>query len=538
MTDGTSGQITWTTGVQRRHTPLYLSFHISGQTLDSIRRRTGLPVEFPHLRRSGLALQFSQEELSAAHSIIHRQVTNLGLEFFEDFSRRCLSSCKTLLDAAEKAGAKIQPQEIQPQEIQPKEVRSQQVRSQSGDGPALAALLQPYFDAASGQASLLRTMVIVHHELEAFLDRFVTVRIADDRKAAAMSAALKMTVEPTYEVLNLKGIIDLGSAVQSQFADYNDWIVEDPVRLLVRIATDYPSIWERVARYENDFGWMGRMYYAGEPISAADIVLRLQNILRHDCAGRLAHINARREEQLAQRRRAIECVDDPETRRLADIVASYNHLRSERLDVFFIAHDRVIDALRAAGRTLGLARPDDIIFLDWREISRGLREGSSPAELRACVDARRNGFEFVAVAGVTEWIPRAVSLQEQEAVRLSASDDDVVGVTACGGRIGGIVRLVLTDQDMLDMTPGEILVTTSTTPSLMLAVEKAAGIVTDEGGMLCHAAIVSREFDIPCIIGTDNATRRLRTGDTVDMLADESRIKIVSRARPSVKPGH
>jgi phosphohistidine swiveling domain-containing protein len=379
-------------------------------------------------------------------------------------------------------------------------------------------------------------MVIVHHELEEFLGRFVTDRMADARKAAGVSAALRMTVEPTYEVLNLKGILDLGRVVQSQITDYNDWIVEDPVRLLVRIATDYPSIWERIANYENDFCWMGRMYYAGEPISAADIILRLQNILRYDCAGRLARINARREAQLAERRRAIECLDDPEAQRLADIVASYNHLRSERVDVIFIAHERVIEALRAAGRTLRLTRPDDIIFLDWREISSALREGISPDELRGCVDARRNGFEFVAVAGATEWIPRAVSPQEEETARLSASDDDVVGVTACGGYVRGIVRVVLTDQDMLDMTPGEILVTTSTTPSLMLAVEKAAGIVTDEGGMLCHAAIVSREFDIPCVIGTDNATRRLRTGDTVEMSADEGRVKILSRAQVSVKP--
>jgi phosphohistidine swiveling domain-containing protein len=522
MTDSTSSDITWATAVLRRHTPLFLSFHISGQTPDRIRRQTGLPVGFTHLRRHGLALQYSQEELSAARNIIHDQVTNLGLQFFENFSKRCLSSCETLLQAAEQVSA--------------------QAGSQSGDGPALEALLQPYFDAAIGQAGLLSTMVIVQRELEAFLDRFVTARITDDHEAAAMIAALKVTVEPTYEVLNLEGILDLGRAVQSQVIDYNDWVTEDPVRLLVRIATDYPSIWERVANYENDFGWMGRMYYAGAPISAADIVLRLRNILRYDCADRLDHINARREEQLAERRRAIECIDDHETQRLADIIASYIYLRSKRLDVFFIAHERVIEALRAAGRTLGLARPDDIIFLDWREISRALRERSSPAELRACTDARRNGFEFVAVAGAIEWISRAVTSQEQdavgqEAVRLSTSDDDVVGVTACGGRVRGLVRLVLTDRDMLDMTPGEILVTTSTTPSLMLAVEKAAGIVTDEGGMLCHAAIVSREFDIPCVIGTDNATRRLRTGDTIDMSADEGRIKIVSRAQPGVKPG-
>jgi phosphohistidine swiveling domain-containing protein len=533
-TEIASDEITWTTAVLRRHTPLFLSFHITGQTPESIRRHTGIPAGFTHLRRSGLALQYSQAEQSAARSIIHHQAANLGFPFFEDFSGLCLSSCETLLQAAEKAGAQIPRQQVPPHQAR------SQVPAQSGDAPALAApaleaILQPYFDAAIAQASLLSTMVMVQRELEAFLDRFVATRIADDRKAAAVSAALKMTVEPTWEVLNLKGILDLGRVIQSQIVDYGDWIIEDPVRLLVRMATGYPSIWERVATYENDFGWMGRMYYAGEPISAADIVLRLQNILRHDCASRLAHIEARREEQLAERRRAIECIDDPEAQRLADIVASYIYLRSERLDVFFIAHERVIEALRAAGRALGLARPDDIIFLDWREISRALREGSSPAELRACVDARRNGFELVAVAGAIEWIPRAVSPQTQEAVRLPASDDDVAGVTACGGRVRGQVRLVLTDQDMVDMIPGEILVTASTTPSLMLAVEKAAGIVTDEGGMLCHAAIVSREFDIPCVIGTDDATRRLRTGDTVDMSASEGRVKIVSRAQPSAK---
>ena len=100
------------------------------------------------------------------------------------------------------------------------------------------------------------------------------------------------------------------------------------------------------------------------------------------------------------------------------------------------------------------------------------------------------------------------------------------------------VRLILSDQDMLDMVPGEILVTTMTTPSLMLAVEKAAGIVTDEGGMLCHAAIVSRELNIPCIIGTKDATRRLQNGDTVVMAADAGKVQVISRAAPSASNGH
>ena len=114
---------------------------------------------------------------------------------------------------------------------------------------------------------------------------------------------------------------------------------------------------------------MGRMYYAGDPISVTDIVFRLQNILRHDCTERLARINARREEQLAERDRAIERLNDPQAHLLADIVARYMHLRSERLDVYFIAHERAARTLRTAGHALGLAQPEDIIYLDWREIA-------------------------------------------------------------------------------------------------------------------------------------------------------------------------
>jgi hypothetical protein len=123
MTDSTFSDIVWATAVMRRHAPLFLSFHISGQTLEGIQRQTGLPVGFTQLRRHGLALQYSQAELSAARSIIHHQATKLRLQFFQDFSKRCLSCCEALLQTAEKVGA--------------------QIRSQSCGGPALEGLLQP-----------------------------------------------------------------------------------------------------------------------------------------------------------------------------------------------------------------------------------------------------------------------------------------------------------------------------------------------------------------------------------------------------------
>jgi len=76
------------------------------------------------------------------------------------------------------------------------------------------------------------------------------------------------------------------------------------------------------------------------------------------------------------------------------------------------------------------------------------------------------------------------------------------------------------------MRKGEILVAEFTAPELVLACEKAAAIITDLGGMLSHAAIVSRELRIPCIVGTDHASHEIQTGDTVILNMDTGEVEI------------
>jgi pyruvate,water dikinase len=73
---------------------------------------------------------------------------------------------------------------------------------------------------------------------------------------------------------------------------------------------------------------------------------------------------------------------------------------------------------------------------------------------------------------------------------------------------------------MQSFNDGDILVTPMTTPDVMYAIERASAIVTDEGGVLCHAAIISRELNKPCVIGCGVATRAFRDGDRVTVQAD------------------
>ena len=89
------------------------------------------------------------------------------------------------------------------------------------------------------------------------------------------------------------------------------------------------------------------------------------------------------------------------------------------------------------------------------------------------------------------------------------------GLGASPGIAFGIVKMIPTAKDIGRMEKGEILVTEMTSPDFVPAMKKAAAIVTNSGGMTCHAAIVSREMGIPCIVGTGNATEVLKGGDVV-----------------------
>lgn len=102
------------------------------------------------------------------------------------------------------------------------------------------------------------------------------------------------------------------------------------------------------------------------------------------------------------------------------------------------------------------------------------------------------------------------------------------GYAASAGRVRGTVKLIKTtalDTDVQKLLEnvkhGDIIVTEMTRPQYLLAIRRSAGIITNLGGNLCHAAIVSREFNIPCVVGTQNATSLLVEGKKVILDGNE-----------------
>lgn len=105
--------------------------------------------------------------------------------------------------------------------------------------------------------------------------------------------------------------------------------------------------------------------------------------------------------------------------------------------------------------------------------------------------------------------------------------DDFRGLTASMGKATGRVKVVKSAKEIGKVQPGDILVAVMTRPDYVPAMKKAAAIVTDEGGVTCHAAIVSRELGIPCIIGTKIATSILKDGMQIEVNANHSWIRIL-----------
>ncbi len=114
-----------------------------------------------------------------------------------------------------------------------------------------------------------------------------------------------------------------------------------------------------------------------------------------------------------------------------------------------------------------------------------------------------------------------------DAVDESGEPADVLvhGLGASPGIVSGAVRIV-TKLDHLDQVQeGDVLVTEMTMPDMVPAMKRAAGIVTDEGGMTSHAAIISRELGVPAVVGTGTGTRDLRNGQSITIDGDKGTIR-------------
>jgi rifampicin phosphotransferase len=136
-----------------------------------------------------------------------------------------------------------------------------------------------------------------------------------------------------------------------------------------------------------------------------------------------------------------------------------------------------------------------------------------------------------------EWFPPAAARAER-AVRIVMGEmfgarekqktpAQVSGFAASPGTATGIARLVVEPRDMARVQQGDILVARATTPSYNAILPLLRGIVTDRGGTLSHAALVAREYGIPAVVGTGNATELIRDGARIQVDGAKGTVQVL-----------
>jgi phosphohistidine swiveling domain-containing protein len=119
-------------------------------------------------------------------------------------------------------------------------------------------------------------------------------------------------------------------------------------------------------------------------------------------------------------------------------------------------------------------------------------------------------------------------------LRISVPEElakEIKGIPASSGQAKGVVTIIKGVSELKKMKKGNILVAITTHPDYVPAMQKAIAIVTEEGGLTSHAAIVSRELGIPCIVGTKIATKVLKDGDRIEVLADKGIVNILEKSK-------
>ncbi len=162
-----------------------------------------------------------------------------------------------------------------------------------------------------------------------------------------------------------------------------------------------------------------------------------------------------------------------------------------------------------------------------------LFDGKKVAE--SIIDERNHAYAFNAQGKILNMMEGKTA--ENFAKEFMIEDDNLIlkGVIANKGRVTGRARVLVykvKDFDNLshlieEMEQDEILVADTTSPGIVAACKKAKAIVANQGGLLSHAAIISRELKIPCIVGLKDVTERIKTGDMVEVDANTGIIKIL-----------
>ncbi len=275
-----------------------------------------------------------------------------------------------------------------------------------------------------------------------------------------------------------------------------------------------------------EYSWMNAVHLEKQPSDIDHFKQKLKDISQD--AEQEYNSLIKEDKRLREKQKQFmeEIKDNLELHTLANTIQIFGFLRSFRADVLNMAYNNCWNIIKEIAERLDI-EPIDIRLLDIDEINQSILSSIDYKEL---ISRRKKGFISMIVDGKRQIIDDKDMIDQiKESITMPEEiiEENLKGQIAYPGNIKGKVKVLHNQEDMKKVEKGDIIVISMTDPNYLPVMEKASAFVTDFGGILCHAAIVSREMKKPCIIGTKHATQILKDGDLVEVDADKGTVKII-----------
>ncbi len=335
-----------------------------------------------------------------------------------------------------------------------------------------------------------------------------------------------MSADPAFELYAIARVIEREPHLTEAFARETD-----DRRLYARLAADdspaAARFRDKLAAFLERFGHRGvceaelrNLCWRDDP---AQVIGHLRNHLALGSTPPTTIVERQRKVGEAARKKALARVGLLRRSLFAKALEDTRHfmaLREETKDLLMRLADMTRTVVHACGRRLleqGFIDDfDDVHFFVMDEIARIARGEIDRDQAHAIIARRRRDYAWSESVRVPkEQKGAARYLEGDEALPEGAAALRGLGVSP--GRVTGTARVLLDPRDGCTLVPGEILVAPFTDVAWTPLFLNAAGLVVDVGGLLSHGSIVAREYGIPAVVGVGDATRRIRTGDRIEV---------------------
>lgn len=305
--------------------------------------------------------------------------------------------------------------------------------------------------------------------------------------------------------------------------------------------TDYQTMQEELLEHSPEhiaakYGWLKIYSPHDEPYTEKELISLKSSLLSDKGSDKQidhqAKAFAKNKKEFAS---FLATIDDDLIKNKVQLVHAYAFLKTDRIDAWrrvmrflrpfyeFLAHQHHQQHQQQEKYAI-----QDVVQLAVQEIVQFLSQGTAPDIQQLQKRTRHQALYFmhdhiIEILTDQRTMEKVVGLLEGQQIITG----EISGTIAYIGKAQGKVKIITSSQDLNKIKEGDVLVARYTFPSFTPAMARAAAIVTDEGGLTSHAAIVSRELKKPCIVGTKIATQVLKDGDMVEVDAEQGKVNIL-----------